>query len=826
MSKNYLDELNPVQRDAVECVEGPVMIVAGAGSGKTRVLTYRIAHLMQNGVDPFNILALTFTNKAAKEMKARIAKIVGESEAKNLWMGTFHSVFARILRSEAEKLGYPPNFTIYDTDDSKSLIKTILKEQNLDDKVYKPSSVLARISAAKNNLISAQAYANNPQVQEEDRMALKPQMGIIYKTYANRCFKAGAMDFDDLLFNTNILLRDHPAVLHKYQHKFKYIMVDEYQDTNFSQYVIVKQLAAAFRNICVVGDDAQSIYSFRGANIQNILNFEKDYPELNTFKLEQNYRSTKTIVGAANTIIAKNKDQIQKNVFTDNQEGELIKVVKTDSDNAEGNFVAGSIFETKMNERAANSDFAILYRTNAQSRAMEEALRRQNIPYRIYGGLSFYQRKEVKDLLSYFRLAINNNDEISLKRVINYPSRGIGDTTVDRIVVCANDHNISMWTVIDNINEFDIGLNSGAKTKLIEFATLIKSFSVMLNTQNAFDVGNHIAVHSGILRDLYADKTPEGVSRHENIQELLNGLKEFTDKGIENQQAVAEAESENQEARNESQESRAENQDIELTTSDSRLKTKEGELFFNEEENAEEQAPVFVNTINTDVSLASFMQDIALMTDADKDAETEQEKNKVVLMTIHASKGLEFKYVYIVGLEENLFPSQMSLTDRTDLEEERRLFYVALTRAEILATLSYSTTRYRWGNLIYCEPSRFIDEINSKYLDTSAVGANAMFEEEDYSTRPKLQVKKTEFVQRPVIGKKLVKASAATKATTDFDTESLRGLQVGMQVEHERFGFGKVLTMEGTFPNNKATVFFEGVGQKQLLIKFAKLRIV
>ncbi|MBA3706916.1 MAG: UvrD-helicase domain-containing protein, partial [Bacteroidetes bacterium] len=523
MSKNYLSELNPVQREAVECTEGPVMIIAGAGSGKTRVLTYRIAHIMQKGVDPFNILSLTFTNKAAREMKERIAKIVGEGEAKNLWMGTFHSVFARILRVEAEKLGYPSNFTIYDTDDSKSLIKAILKEQGLDDKVYKPGSVLSRISAAKNNLISATAYLNNVQIQEEDRMAVRPKMGIVYHQYANRCFKAGAMDFDDLLFNTNILLRDYPKVLHKYQHKFKYILVDEYQDTNFSQYVIVKQLAAAFRNICVVGDDAQSIYSFRGANIQNILNFEKDYPELHMFKLEQNYRSTKNIVGAANAVIANNKDQLKKKVFTENPEGELIKVVKTDSDNAEGNFVANSIFETKMNEQAQNRNFSILYRTNAQSRAMEEALRRQNIAYRIYGGLSFYQRKEVKDLLSYYRLTINNNDEESLKRVINYPARGIGDTTLDRIIVAANDHNISLWKVIENINEFEIGLNTGAKTKIDEFAAMIKSFSAMLKTQNAYDLGQNIAVHSGILRDLYADKSPEGVSRHENIQELLNG---------------------------------------------------------------------------------------------------------------------------------------------------------------------------------------------------------------------------------------------------------------------------------------------------------------
>nr|MBA3972276.1 UvrD-helicase domain-containing protein [Bacteroidota bacterium] len=551
MSKNYLEELNKVQREAVECTDGPVMIIAGAGSGKTRVLTYRIAHLMKKGADPFNILSLTFTNKAAKEMKERIAKIVGQGEAKNIWMGTFHSVFARILRSEAEKIGYPQNFTIYDTDDAKNLIKSILKEQGLDDKIYKPGSVLSRISSAKNNLISAQSYLNNAQIIEEDRLAAKPKLGIIYQQYTSRCFKAGAMDFDDLLFNTNVLLRDFPAVLHKYQHKFKYILVDEYQDTNFSQYLIVKQLAAAFRNICVVGDDAQSIYAFRGATIQNILNFEKDYPELQIFKLEQNYRSTKNIVGAANSVIAKNKDQLKKNVFTDNIEGEIIKVVKTESDNAEGNFVANSIFEVKMNDQAHNRDFAILYRTNAQSRAMEEALRRQNIAYRIYGGLSFYQRKEIKDLLAYFRLAINNKDEEALKRVINYPARGIGDTTLDKIIVAANDHNISIWKVIENINAFDIGLNSGAKTKVDEFASMIKSFSAQLKTQNAYDLGQHIAVHSGILRDLYADKSPEGVSRHENIQELLNGLKEFSESEIElipEATDAPEQESENKEA--------------------------------------------------------------------------------------------------------------------------------------------------------------------------------------------------------------------------------------------------------------------------------------
>ncbi len=822
MSKNYLDELNTVQREAVECTEGPVMTIAGAGSGKTRVLTYRIAHLMKKGVDPFNILSLTFTNKAAREMKERIAKIVGPGEAKNLWMGTFHSVFARILRSEAEKIGYPSNFTIYDTDDSKNIIKAILKEQSLDDKIYKPSSVLARISAAKNNLLSSQAYVNSLQIQEEDRQAAKPKMGIVFQQYAIRCFKAGAMDFDDLLYNTNILLRDHPAVLHKYQHKFKYIMVDEYQDTNFSQYVIVKQLAAAYRNICVVGDDAQSIYSFRGANIQNILNFEKDYSELHIFKLEQNYRSTKNIVGAANSSISQNKEQLKKLVFTDNDEGELIKVVRTDSDNAEGNVVANSIFETKMNERAMNNHFAILYRTNAQSRAMEEALRRQNIPYRIYGGLSFYQRKEIKDLLSYYRLTINNNDEVALKRIINYPARGIGDTTIDKIVVAANDHNISLWKVIENINEFEIGLNNSAKNKVDEFTTMIKSFSAMLTTHSAYDLGQHIAVHSGILRDLYADKSPEGVSHHENIQALLNGLKEFTESaevdGVEDRIQETEEGSEKIEVRSQEVEEENENEG----------RREKGELNNEILFPNEEQSSIVNPNSSINITLTVFMQDIALMTDADKKIETEEDKNKVVLMTIHASKGLEFPYVYIVGLEENLFPSQMALTDRVDLEEERRLFYVALTRAEKRVTLTYSTTRYKWGNLIYSEPSRFIEEVNAKYLEMPAQNNSNMFGEEEYSAKPKLHTGKPKetYTQRPVIGKKLVKITSAAKNTSDFDTESLRNLQVGMQVGHDRFGIGKVISMDGTFPNNKATVHFEGVGQKQLLIKFAKLNIL
>ncbi len=792
MNKNYLDELNDVQREAVITTEGPVMIVAGAGSGKTRVLTYRIAHLIQQGADPFNILALTFTNKAAREMKERIGRIVSKSEARNLWMGTFHSVFARILRAEAERLGYPPNFTIYDTDDSKSVIKTILKEQGLDEKIYKPGLVLGRISAAKNNLISAQAYIQNGQIIEEDRMSGKPKIGLIYDLYHKRCFRAGAMDFDDLLFNTNILLRDYPDVLNKYQDKFRYIMVDEYQDTNFSQYVIVKQLAAKFQNICVVGDDAQSIYAFRGANIQNILNFERDYPEMKTFKLEQNYRSTNNIVQAANVIIKNNRDQLEKNVWTSNDEGDKIILMKAHSDNEEGQIVARSIFDTKMHHHAHNKDFAILYRTNAQSRAMEEALRKLNIPYRIYGGLSFYQRKEVKDLLAYYRLTLNHHDEEAFRRIINYPARGIGDTTIDRITIAARDNDVSLWTVCENIAEFALPVNSGTVNKIQDFVTMIKSFAVMVPGQNAYDVGNHIASASGLLRELYTDKTPEGVSRYENVQELLNGLKEFSD-------------SEN-------------TPPIELIENDPELQRLE----------AEKKSEVLEETIGIEAPLRTldqFMQDIALLTDADS-KQTEEDLNKVSMMTIHAAKGLEFPYVFIVGLEENLFPSPLSLNSRADLEEERRLFYVALTRAEKRATISYASTRYKWGTLTSCEPSRFIEEIDLKYIDygnSAARGEADMFGEPSFGIRKPAATAKQPTSTPP---KKLVKASTASTAPTPIDNSHLRNLQVGQTVKHERFGTGQVLQLEGNFPNTKATVHFDQGGQKQLLLKFAKLEIV
>ncbi len=782
--ENYLEQLNGVQREAVVHTKGPVMIVAGAGSGKTRVLTYRIAHLLKTGVDAFNILSLTFTNKAAREMKERIEKIVGSSEVRNLWMGTFHSVFAKILRIEAERLGYPSNFTIYDTDDTKSLIKTILKEQGLDDKIYKPGVVYNRISSAKNSLISWQAYKQNAEIMEEDRMAAKPKLGLVYELYQKRCFNSGAMDFDDLLFNTNVLLRDFPEVLNKYQHKFKYILVDEYQDTNFSQYVIVKKLAAASENICVVGDDAQSIYAFRGANIQNILNFKKDYPDLQVFKLEQNYRSTQVIVNASNSVIRNNKDQLQKDVWTSNDVGDKIKVIKTYSDNEEGNSVAHSIFETKMNEQAHNHDFAILYRTNAQSRAMEEALRKMGIPYRIYGGLSFYKRKEIKDLLAYYRLTINHNDEEALKRIINYPARGIGNSTLEKLVVAAAENNTSIWNVIESPNGLQLNLSAATYTKLQDFVMMIRSFEVQLTTQNAFTLGNQIAISSGILRELYTDKSPEGVARHENIQELLNGMKEFSDRELA----------------------------AELLT---------------------DQKP--------DVSLTAFMQDIALLTDSDES--DKDDTNKVSLMTIHSAKGLEFPYVHIVGLEENLFPSQLSLSSRDDLEEERRLFYVALTRAEKKVTLSYSTSRYKWGNLISCEPSRFIEEVDSKYLDynepaSQQVSTNFDDERSNYNggfVKNKFVPRQKEIVAKPAAAplvpprKNLVRMNtslAKNNSVTEIIGDDTKNLQPEMMVEHGRFGKGVVKKMEGVFPNQKATIHFESAGEKLLILKFAKLKII
>lgn len=797
---HFLEELNNAQKAAAMATEGPVMIIAGAGSGKTKVLTYRIAHIMEKGHDAFNILALTFTNKAAREMKDRIAKIVGAKEAKNLWMGTFHSIFAKILRIEAEKIGYPNNFTIYDTDDSKSVIKEILKQFNLDDKIYKPSLVLNRISEAKNKLVSAHQYMNNPVTQQEDQSSRKPMLGKVFFEYQKRNFKAGAMDFDDLLYQTNILLRDFPDVLLKYQNKFRYILVDEYQDTNFSQYVIIKQLAARFQNICVVGDDAQSIYGFRGANIQNILNFEKDYPDLQTFKLEQNYRSTKTIVEAANQIIANNKDQFKKSVFTHNEDGNKIKLIKANTDNEEGQKIANSIFETKMQDQAMNSDFAILYRTNAQSRSFEEALRRLNIPYKIYGGISFYQRKEIKDVLSYYRLTINNNDDESLKRIINYPARGIGQSTVDKISVAAAEHDISMFTVISNLKDFNLGINSGISSKINDFVAQIKSYSLTLAYKDAYELGNHIAVNSGIVKELYSDKTPEGVSRYENIQELLNGIKDF----VEQQRTPQEEEL---------------NEVIKDT-----LTKNTDDLFA-------ESSDVTLKTLD------EFMQEITLLTDVDKENEEERSADKVSMMTVHAAKGLEFKYIYVVGLEENLFPSQLSLNSRSDLEEERRLFYVAVTRAEKQATLSFATTRYRFGNLIYCEPSRFIEEIDEKFIEYPEEPKKTSFCDNffdkfrnDYndiddnrkSQKNNEQPKQINF-NPPA--KKLIslKSKIPSSNISQIDYSVNQNLSEGEIVLHEKFGKGTIISIEGKWPETKAFIQFEGIGNKNLLLKFARL---
>jgi len=754
---DYLNGLNPSQKAAVEQTEGPVMIVAGAGSGKTRVITYRVAHLIRKGVDPFNILVLTFTNKAAKEMRERIMRVVG-TEAKNIWMGTFHSVFAKLLRVEAQKIGYPNNFTIYDTDDSKSLIRSILKQQQLDDKLYNANFVYNRISSSKNNLISPAEYLQNEHIQAEDFSSGRGKMGEIYQTYAQRCYKAGAMDFDDLLYKTNVLLREHPEVLYKYQNKFKYLMVDEYQDTNFSQYLIVKKLAANNENICVVGDDAQSIYAFRGANIQNILNFEKDYPDLNVFKLEQNYRSTQNIVNVANSIIANNKNQLKKSVFSENETGDKIKVSRAFSDNEEGKIVAEAIAQEQAVKGSKYHDFAILYRTNAQSRAMEESLRKLNVPYKIYGGLSFYQRKEIKDLIAYFRLTFNPNDEEAIKRVINYPRRGIGDTTIEKIIIAADHHNLALWEIIIDSHRY---LDARSATAVGNFALMIQSFQVMTKTHSAYDTALHIAQHSTLLKDLYSDKSIEGLSRYENIQELLNGIKEFSER-----------------------------EDLE------------------------------------DKGLNVFMQDVALLTNDDNDKNPNADT--VSLMTIHSAKGLEFDNVFVVGLEENLFPSQMSLSSRIDLEEERRLFYVAITRAGKKLNLSYATSRYRWGTLTSCEPSRFIDEIDASYLELDFKPqlkntGNPFFDEE----RSVWQQKETFSKPKPA---PLQKATSilpkAHVPSADFAPSDTSGLLVGMEVEHERFGYGKVINMEGNKPDVKATIFFKDLGQKQLLLKFAKLKIV
>jgi len=769
--QHYLEQLNEAQRAPVLQKDGAMIVIAGAGSGKTRVLTYRIAYLMEQGVDAFSILALTFTNKAAREMKKRISQIVGASEAKNLWMGTFHSVFAKILRIEAERLGYPSNFTIYDTQDSQSVIRAIIKEMNLDKDVYKYKQVYSRISSYKNSLITVKAYFNNPELIEADAMAKMPRLGDIYKAYVEKCFKAGAMDFDDLLLKTNELLTRFPEVLAKYQNRFRYILVDEYQDTNHSQYLIVRALSDRFQNICVVGDDAQSIYAFRGANINNILNFQRDYDDVKVFRLEQNYRSTKNIVEAANSIIDKNKTKLDKIVWTENEPGNKILVNRTMTDGDEGRFVASSIFENKMNNQLQNGDFAILYRTNAQSRAMEDALRKKDIPYRIYGGLSFYQRKEIKDVISYLRLVLNPKDEEALKRVINYPARGIGNTTIEKLIVAANHYKRSIFEVMEHIDKIDLKLNSGTKGKLQDFVTTIKSFQVLNESYNAFEIAEHVVKKTGLVQELKKDATPEGIARIENIEELLNGLKDF----VEEQKELDEATG----------------------------------------------------------SLAEFLEDVALATDLDNE---KGDDDRVALMTIHLAKGLEFPYVYIVGLEEDLFPSGMSMSTRAELEEERRLFYVAITRAEKQAYLTYAQTRYRWGKLIDAEPSRFIEEIDEQYLEyLTPITENRykplidadIFDEIDKS---KLRMRKPENGTPPKGPteeqlQKLRRLRPVASASQKPGMVDLN-LDVGTEVEHMRFGKGKIISFEGVGADKKAEINFENGGLKKLLLRFAKLNIL
>lgn len=757
---NYLVGLNEQQRVAVEHIDGPIMIVAGAGSGKTKVLTSRIAHLMNSGVDSFNILALTFTNKAAAEMKERVEKALGNSEARNLYIGTFHSVFARILRAEANKLGYPNNFTIYDTDDAKSVIKSIVNEMNLDDKHYKPAYVYNRISAAKNALIDPIRYKQDSQIQTEDARGNRPQMGDIYASYARRCFKNGAMDFDDLLFKMYELLTTNPEALAKYQGRFQYILIDEYQDTNLAQYAIIKMLGARNENICVVGDDAQSIYSFRGATVQNILQFQDDYEDVKVVKLEQNYRSTQTILNVANNIIGNNKNQIPKELWTSNVEGEKIILARTMTDNDEGRFVADAIKEQQMRNHYANKDFVILYRTNAQSRSFEESLRRMNIPYKLVGGTSFYQRKEVKDYLAYLRLIMNTQDEENLKRVINYPARGIGKTSVERILVRANELDKTFWEVIANPEM------SGIRSNQLEgFVTMIKAFQSMLEKQNAYEVAFAVGKHTGLVQELYNDKSVEGLARYENVQELLNSIKEFTETPDE-----------------------------------------EGEL--------------------QEKSLGSYLQQITLLTDADQS--NDENADVVRLMTIHAAKGLEFPCVFSVGLEENLFPSAMSMYDRNDLEEERRLFYVAVTRAKDRLWVTYANSRYRFGNLVQNDPSRFIDEIPANHIDKTFTGI---------SNRPGSNaggiggMQKPSFDKMPSL-KKLADKLAAPAPTphtpsTNFSADDVSGMEVGMQVEHQKFGFGNILTIEGGMNNRIAGIDFgTGHGVKKIMLNYAKLRIV
>jgi DNA helicase II / ATP-dependent DNA helicase PcrA len=796
---DFLKDLNEVQREAVQEYKGPGLIIAGAGSGKTRVLIYRIAWILRQGIPASSILALTFTNKAASEMKERISSLVGAEISKYLWMGTFHSIFARILRFESEHTGYTSNFTIYDSQDSKSVIKTISRELMLDEQIYKPGEVFGRISSAKNNLIGAGAYAVNTGIIAEDARNRKPRIADIFRIYQARCRAADAMDFDDLLLNTNILFRDVPEVLAKYQDMFKYILVDEYQDTNYAQYLIVSKLAHKHGNISVVGDDAQSIYSFRGARIENILNFKNDYPGHKTFKLEQNYRSTKNIVNAANSLIARNKGQIPKKVWSAKETGEKLMVLQCATDHEEGKVIAGLIADKKISTRCDYADFAVLYRTNAQSRIFEEALRFRSIPYKVYGSLSFYQRKEIKDLLAYFRLTVNNRDQEAFNRIINYPARGIGNTTTGKLTAWSNSQGVSCWDIISNIEQYQsaLDINKGAAGKLTSFSRLMQGFSQKAEDADAWSLAIHIATASGILKDLFDPNSAENIAKYENIQELLNAVKEFT----------------------------------------------------RQQEEAGENA-----------SLTAFLQTVSLLSDAD--TEKPDDRDKVTLMTIHSAKGLEFDHIFIGGLEEELFPNKFSAASETELEEERRLFYVAITRAASTATISYAQSRYRWGVPTLCRPSRFISEIDTQFIEIPGPGLHGNdindhivngkgqgFSERQnkpytgnsgnsgksfhktlpdkpaQTVQPLLHRKKLTRIDRAIENKDASLPRYGSEERTPA-TENQSSLKPGMVVEHERFGRGRITAIEGESPNTKATVLFATAGQKHLLLKFARLRII
>ena len=769
MVNDYLDELNESQRAAVLYNEGPSLVIAGAGSGKTRVLTYKIAHLMNEGYDPWNILALTFTNKAAREMKERISRQVGD-RARYLWMGTFHSIFSRILRCEAQAIGFSSNFTIYDASDSKSLIKSIIKEMQLDDKTYKPGNIQSRISNAKNHLVSPNAYASNMEVLRADRDAKVPATHEIYRRYWERCRQSDAMDFDDLLGYTYILFRDFPAIREKYAMQFRYVLVDEYQDTNFAQHSIVLQLTKENQKVCVVGDDAQSIYSFRGANIENILKFTQVYKGAKLFKLEQNYRSTQTIVQAANSLIEKNREQIRKAVYSEKSKGEPLGVFQAYSDVEEGEIVANKIVQLRYRENYSYDDFAVLYRTNAQSRIFEEALRKHSLPYKIYGGLSFYQRKEIKDVIAYFRLAVNPNDEEAFKRVINYPTRGIGDTTLNKIIEAATSNEVSLWKVLGEPLAYGLNINKGTHTKLQGFRELIELFIKDAEEKDAAEVGSSIVRQSGIMNDIYQDRTPENLSRQENIEELINGMHDFC-----------------------------------------ATRREEG---------------------NEHVALTDYLAEVSLLTDQDNDKEGEGAK--ITLMTIHSAKGLEFKNVFVVGLEENLFPSQMSLDSMRGVEEERRLFYVAITRAEEHCYLSFAKSRYKFGKTEFSSPSRFLKDIDTCYLSlpqgermasqvdeaASRFRSQPMASRFAESSRPKVQV------VPPTQPTRTLKKVSIISPSRPAASPSVGALQVGNVIEHERFGVGEVVNVVGAGDNCKATVRFRNAGEKQLLLKFARFKVI